>query len=135
MPSQSAVKGFVVICDASGRIEQILQNEYELTSEIAIGMPITGIFDEACEEKVLLFCSEARSKGSAFDWELIVPLRSGMESLHCAAAVVEDKLLIVGAGSHDSTIEVIEGMLKINNEQTNHLRIVMKELQQASSQL
>jgi len=135
MPSQSESKGFVVICDATGSIEQILQNEYELTAEIALGMPISAMFDEACREKVLLFCSEARTKGSAFDWELVVQLKSGMEALHCAAAVVEDKLLIVGAGSHDSTIEVIEGMLKINNEQTNHLRIVMKELQQASSQL
>lgn len=135
MPHRSAGKGFVVICDVSGTIEQIIRNEYDLTREFSAGVPIAEIFDEACLEKVLLFLDEARTKGSAFDWELVIPLHAGISTMHCAAALLEDKLLVVGAGSRDSTIQVIEEMLKINNEQTNHLRILMKELQNASSKL
>ena len=135
MQLNSSGKGFVVICNASGIIEQIIQNDYELTHGLSVGNPIAAIFDEACLEKVLLFFSEANSKGSAFDWQLVASVEAGSATLHCAAALQEDKLLIIGAGSRDSAIQVIEEMLKINNEQTNHLRILMKELQKASTQL
>jgi signal transduction histidine kinase len=135
MSHHSTGKGFVVICDASDIVEQIVQNDYELARELSVGAPITGIFDEASLEKVLLFFSETRSRGSAFDWELVVPLQTGPMTLHCAGTLLEGKLLLVGASSRDSAIEVIEEMLKINNEQTNHLRILMKELQKASSHM
>jgi signal transduction histidine kinase len=135
MSNDSAGKGFVVICDAVGTIEQVTQNDYELVRGFSVGTPIADIFDVGCLEKVLLFFAETRSKGSAFDWELIVSLLSGPATVHCAAALLEGRLLVVGASSRDSTIQVIEEMLKINNEQTNHLRILMKDLQKSSSQL
>ena len=131
----STGKGFVVICTPSGLIEQIVKNDYELTSELLVGVSIDGVFDEACREKAQLFLSEARSSGAAFDWELVVPLLSGPATVHCAAALLVDKLLMVGAGSRDSAMQVIEEMLKINNEQTDHLRILMKDLQMASSKV
>ena len=131
----SAEKGFVVLCTATGIIEQVTRNDYELVLAISIGNSITQIFDEACLEKAGLFLTEARSKGAAFDWELVVPLQTGPAAVHCAAAILEGKLLVVGASSRDSAIQVMEEMLKINNEQTNHLRILMKDLQKASSQL
>ena len=134
MPLLSAEKGFVVLCTAAGIIEQVTRNDYELL-EFSIGNPITQVFDEACLEKAGLFLTEARSKGAAFDWELVVPLQTGPAAVHCAAAILEGKLLVVGASSRDSAIQVMEEMLKINNEQTNHLRILMKDLQKASSQL
>lgn len=135
MSQQASGKGFVVICDASGILEQVIQNDYELLHEFTIGVAISGIFDEACLEKVFLFLGEARFKGSAFDWELVVPLKTGPATLHCSAVLLDDKLIFVGAGSRASAIQVIEEMLKINNEQTNHLRILVKDLQMASSQL
>lgn len=135
MPSHSAGKGFVVICDSIGTLDQIIQNDYELVQEFSVGRPVTEFFDVACLEKVMLFLSQVRANGSAYDWELVMNLVSGPESIHCEAALLEDKLLIVGAVSRDSAIQVIEEMLKINNEQTNHLRILMKELQNTTSQM
>lgn len=135
MPDSSSGKGFVFICDGSNHIERIIQNDYEIEGECSLGAPLEAIFDHACLEKVLLFLSQAHSNGSAFDWELILPVKNGLVAVHCAAALMQDQLLVVGAGSRDSAIEVIEEMLKINNQQTNHLRILMKELQKASSLL
>jgi signal transduction histidine kinase len=135
MLQQATGKGFVVICDAVGVLEQVIQNDYELSHDFSAGASITGIFDEACLEKVLLFLDAARLKASVFDWELVISLRSGPATLHCSAVHLDDKLIFVGASSRASAIQVIEEMLKINNEQTNHLRILMKDLQKASSQL
>ncbi|HIJ97052.1 MAG TPA: HAMP domain-containing histidine kinase [Desulfuromonadales bacterium] len=135
MLQQPAGKGFVVICDAVGILEQVIQNDYELSRDFSAGSSITGIFDEACLEKVLLFLDAARSKTSVFDWELVISLTSGPATLHCSAVHLNEKLIFVGASSRASAIQVIEEMLKINNEQTNHLRILMKDLQIASAQL
>ncbi|MEI6206598.1 MAG: HAMP domain-containing sensor histidine kinase [Desulfuromonadales bacterium] len=135
MPNHLAGKGFVIICDASDTIVQIIQNEYDCAHELSVGMPVMDMFDEACHEKVRLFFSEASSRGSAFDWELVVPLTAGIATVHCAAAPFDDKILLVGASTRDSAVELIEEMLRINNEQTNHLRLVMKELQHTSHQL
>ncbi len=135
MPNHLAGKGFVIICDTSATIVQIIRNEYDLAHELTYGMPVIELFDEGCHEKVRLFLSEAVAKRSAFDWELVVPLTTGIATIHCAVAYFDDKFLIVGASSRDSAIELIEEMLRINNEQTNHLRMVMKELHQTSLQL
>lgn len=135
MPNHQTGKGFVITCDKSFAIVQIMQNEYDCAQGVTVGMPVMELFDEACHEKVRFFFSEANLKGSAFDWELVVPLTSGIATVHCSAAPFDDKFLIVGASSYDSAIELIEEMLKINNEQTNQLRLVMKELQQTSHQL
>jgi signal transduction histidine kinase len=135
MPNHLAGRGFVIICDTSDTIVQIIQNEYEFAHELTVGLPVMEMFDEACHEKVRLFFSDARTKGSAFDWELVVPLTTGIATVHCAAAPFDNMFLVVGASSRDSAIELVEEMLKINNEQTNHLRLVMKELQQKSHQL
>ncbi len=135
MPNQLAGKGFAITCDPSFTIIQVIQNEYDCAHKLTVGMPVIEMFDEACHEKVRLFFSETRSKGAAFDWELVVPLSTGIAPVHCAAAHFDDKLLFVGASSRDSAIELMEAMFRINNEQTNQLRLVMKELQQTSQQL
>ena len=82
MPHLPDGKGFVVLCDAAGTIEQITQNDYELMPQFSIGIPIKGFFDEACREKVSLFLEETRSKGAAFGWELVVPLQGGPATVH-----------------------------------------------------
>ncbi|MEI6213695.1 MAG: HAMP domain-containing sensor histidine kinase [Desulfuromonadales bacterium] len=134
--SESGIsKGFIVICDESDIVEQVIQNDFQLACELAPGRLITGVFDEECLEKALAFFDEARSNNSAFDWELIVPLTTGLVTLHCAAAVIDEKLLVIGASSRDSAIQFIEEMLRINNEQTNKLRAAMKDLHTASQEL
>ena len=128
-------KGFVVMCDQAGCLEQIIKNDYELARDFKAGDHITGIFDQACMEKALLFFREVRANGSAFDWELVVPLRDGPATVHYAATLMDGKLLVVGASTRGSALQVIEEMLKINNEQTNNLRILMKDRQNATERL
>ena len=135
MPEKSVSRGFVVICDESDSVEQILQNDFSLVREMQTGQLVTGIFDEENLDKVLQFLQEARTIGTAFDWELVARLTGGPLTLHCAAALLENKLLVIGATSRDSALQVVEEMLKINNEQSNNLRLLMKDLHQASEQL
>lgn len=135
MADSSSAKGFAVICDTTDSVDQVLQNDFPFARELCIGKLLTSIFDVENLDKVLQFLMEARRAGTAFDWELIVRLVDGPLTLHCAAAVMEDRLLVIGASSRDSALKVIEEMLRIHNEQSNNLRTVMKDLHTASLQL
>ncbi len=130
--SSSAGKGFVAFCDEFGIVSQIVRNEYELVQDLAVGVSVTALFDEACHEKVLLFLDEIRTNGLAFDWELIGALKGGPITLHCAAVRVERQFFVIGANSRNSVMQIIEEMLELNIELTNHLQTLMKEMQSAS---
>ena len=127
-----AGKGFVVICDRTGIIESVVQNEYEPALLISIGIPLASVFDEGSREKAQLFISEACAKRSAFDWELVIPLATGPATLHCAAAVMNDRVMVIGASSRNSANQVMDEMLRLHNEQGNQVRTLMKDLQISS---
>jgi len=135
MVGPSAPNGFAVICNEADLVEQVLQNDFRFQQPMAAGHLITRIFDEENVDKVLRFLQEARNSGTAFDWELVVVLENSSLTLHCAAARLDGQLLVIGATSRDSALQVIEEMLKINNDQTNSIRLLVKELQQSSSML
>lgn len=132
MTDPSGGKGFALVCADDRTIQNVLQNSYELAVELDSGQPVSVMFDEACMVKVELFFEEAMSNGSAFDWELVIKLKEGPLAVHCALARHDGRFVLVGAGSRDSAIELIEEMLRINNEQTNNLRLAMKELHNAT---
>ena len=132
MQTPIAGRGFVVICDRTGIIENVVQNEYEPALLITIGSPLASVFDEGCRQKAHLFFSEVCAKRSAFDWEFVIPLATGPATLHCAATVLEDGVMVIGAGSRDSIDQVMEAMLRLHNEQGNQVRTLMKELQISS---
>jgi sensor histidine kinase YesM len=125
-------KGFVVICDIHGTIENVIQNEYEAVLQFPVGIQIESVFDTACREKVTLFIDEALAKKAVYDWELVICLDTGSMTLHCAAILTESKLMIIGVGSRGSDNHVMVEMLRLNNEQNNLMRTLMKEIQVGS---
>lgn len=135
MSDSSSSKGFAAICGADDTVEKVLQNDFPFARQLCAGKLVTSIFDVENLDKVLQFLQEARKTGTAFDWELVVRLESGPLTLHCAAAVLENRLLVIGASSRDSALKVIEEMLRLHNEQSNNLRTVMKDLHTTSAQL
>ena len=122
-------KGFVVICDRHGIIENVVQNEYEAVLQFPVGNQIESVFDTACREKVTIFIFAALTKKAVYNWELVITLDTGYTTLHCTAVLTEDKLMVIGDGSHYSDNQVMEEMRQLNNEQTNLMRTLMKERQ------
>ncbi len=126
-------KGFVTLCTVSGVIETVTQNEYAPALPLSAGTALELFFDADSRTKVGLFLDEVRSKGSAFDWELVACLEEAVvTTLHCAGFQMDDGLVVIGASSRDSANHVMEEMLRLNNEQSNRMRILMKDAQTAS---
>ncbi len=126
-------KGFVVFCSVSGVIKSVSQNEYAPALPLSAGSALDLFFDVESRVKVQLFLNEVCAKGSAFDWELVACLEeSSVTTLHCAGFQMEDGLVVIGASSRDCANHVMEEMLRLNNEQSNRMRILMKDAQEAS---
>ncbi len=122
-------KGLIVSCDISGTIQNVIRNGYGPDLPLAVGAPLDSIFETACREKVLFFLSEARTNGSVIDWELVILLNSGLAVLHCAAVLRDNMLTVIGSSFRDSVHQIMEEILRINNEQSNQMSSMMKEMQ------
>ena len=134
MVSRFDGKGFALLCDSSDCLRNWIRSEYDLDRVVRPGDPVFLIFDEACREKVVLFLDEVRARGIAFNWELVVLLPGGPAAMNFASVRMEDRILIVGAETRHSTIRLMEEMLKLNTDQSNQLRRLMKDFQVAASQ-
>ena len=80
----------------------------------------------------LNFLTEIKSQGAVLDWELNIPTDGGITTLHFAGGVADYSLLITAAGNSQLAEWFYDDMLRINNEQTNMLRAVLKDKQESS---
>jgi two-component system, OmpR family, sensor kinase len=121
--------GLALLCDTQGTIIDILSNPPELELDIEIGRLFTRLVAAGSLAKALSFLNEIRSRGTAFDQEINVTTTAEphVKTLRFIGGTIDNTLLIVG--SEDSTIarRLYEEMMRINNEQTNSLRDLIKD--------
>lgn len=119
--------GVTLLCDQSGVVLKIVHNEFGLNEESLLGKSFPQIVNISSLQKALSFLVELRSRGSLFGWELDMPIRGGMQLVHCAGLVLEENLLIMAARTHQDVNHLFDEMMRINNEHVNRLRDVEKE--------
>ena len=129
-------QGIALLCDNGGNILRIIRNELDLAAPLNPGYSLTRLVDRASLHKLLNFLLALRTDGAAFDWELNVPLAGQVATLHFAGTVSGDYLVIIGARSRQSVLQLYEDMMRISNEQINTFRLTTKEqLEQAQTQV
>lgn len=121
--------GIALMCDERGVLTGVLRDGFGLDGRVAPGQTLAGVVDPACAEKAEAFLETLRAQRVAFNWEMNVPLPEGwVVPLHFAGAATEEGFLVVGAKSRSGIARFYEELIRINNEQTNTLRSVMKDL-------
>ncbi len=124
----ASVKRFILACDLSGTIERVLRNEFASDVPFRAQAPLTTFFDSGSQRKLGLFLTEAATKGSALDWELVVPLHSGLATLHCIALQSDGRIMVIGANNRLSANRAMELLIDVNGE-NNRLRTLSKDMQ------
>ncbi|GAB4302952.1 MAG: hypothetical protein Fur0034_18290 [Desulfuromonadia bacterium] len=127
-------RGIAIVCDSVDRIEDVLQNDFSPSLTLARGDLLIGMFDRENRNKAIDFIDAAWTGRATIDWELVIDA-NGPIPLHFAGGVIDDRLLVIGAETRESAIQVIQEMLRINNEQTNSLRTAIKDLQIANDHI
>ena len=134
MPLEKQAIGISLLCNPSGKIIDIVHNDLELNEQMLKGKLFTAILDQASLDKAFGFLTELRTKGAAFDWVLTLPLNNTLMPLHFVGSMTDNQLFIVGAKIlSDINNYFYDELTKLNNEQVNAFRQVMKDYQKLST--
>ncbi len=120
--------GIACLCEAQGRIVQIVRDDLQVAANLPPGAHLEMLFADAENVKVAAFLTEINTHAATFDW--VLTLRHGPYAgpLYVAGGKVEGRLLIVGALSRsEAAARFYEELMQINNEQMNALRAALKE--------
>jgi signal transduction histidine kinase len=135
MSKDKKTEGISIICDKNGKIIEFIYDELKLSKTVTIGQMFTALIDQASLDKAFNFLTTIKIEGSAFDWSLNILLNDGSVTLlHFAGGMTENQMFIVGASTPPNADAMLNELMKINNEQANVLREVMKQQFQLSNQ-
>lgn len=126
VPQKTKAPGCVLVCTLEGKIQEVLRDDLGLAEHAAPGKLLPTVVDRGDLGKILNFLLELRSAGSTFDWQINVPLAGQVHPVTFAGVVINDSLLVLGANNREEVMQLYEELIKINNEQVNELRAILK---------
>jgi two-component system, OmpR family, sensor kinase len=129
--SPKSVQGLVFTCDRQGLIAQVLRNDLNL-AQLVSGQVWLRLVDGPSRAKAMNFLLEIGAQGAALDWEMNIQTPDGLRGLHFAGGRLADDVLITAASNGPQASRLYEDMLRMNNEQTNQLRMALKEKAQTA---
>ncbi len=125
-PNESAI-GMALMCDEEGHVRKVLQNDFEINDGDLLGKHLPTIFGKSSLIKALSFVVDLKMNGRYFDCELDLPVGEKVILVHCAGLSFDNGFLIIAAETRFAIQHLFEGMMQINNEQSNLLRVKAKQ--------
>ncbi|HEX8237560.1 MAG TPA: diguanylate cyclase [Abditibacteriaceae bacterium] len=151
--------GILVLCDRQGVIVKVAYDGLGLTSHLRVGQPFAraigacGAANDAAAndaaandaasgdagverqyELARLFMETLMVSGVAFGWEIPVLLEGQMTTLRLTGGSTNDGLLIVGDATGSDARQIVEELVRINNETVNALRVAAKTAAKMAAQ-
>ena len=120
-------KQFSILCDLEGHILQILQDQGQFLPSSLIGAMLFSIVVPGDLEKMLNFFLELKSKRTAIDWEINISTPFGAETFSFFGGIFDDQIVIAAAKTRNGAQLLFNELTRINNEQTNIIRVLSKE--------
>ncbi len=116
-----------LLCDRHGIVDRVLRNDLPLIN-IRANEALVTFCDHDSVSKVQQFLKEIRSRHATFNWEINIAIDDEMTSLRFAGGMIHDHILVVGVPSSEMLEESFYAeMMRINNEQLNQMRTLLKE--------
>lgn len=119
--------GLAWVCDRAGVIQHILWDDLSSTAADALGQTVIDRVDADSRDKAGYLLAEIQTQGAAFDWELNVPVGSRVVMLHFSGVTNGDSLVLLAARNRNDLVQLSEELMRVNNEQVNALRAVIKD--------
>ena len=130
--SERTDKGLVLQCGADSTVIRVVCDDFGL-SRARPGARLDALVDPAGKDKLDAFAEAVRKHAATFDWEITVPLDTGLLLLHFAGVRNDEGILVVAARTRSTLVRMNDEMMRINNEQSNALRSISKEFATLSS--
>lgn len=125
--ASEGIKGIVLSCDTKGIITNIIHNELLEDRDSIKGRHFPAILHPSSIEKGFRFIDDINTKLFSFDHYLTIQNAGRRYRLYFIGLKLDDEILIIGSENHQEAFSLIEEMQKINNEQANLIRKLMKD--------
>lgn len=120
--------GLALQCNIHGIITDILHNPPELKLCLQVGKLFTHYAAPGSLAKALTFLAEIRAQSTAFEREINITVsQDQVKTFRFMGSLVDESMLIVGSEDGAIARRLYEGMMHINNEQSNTMRHLLKQ--------
>lgn len=123
----SEIKGCAFICDEHGTITHVLKDDFDMIPGDIVIMFVSLIYKNSVSS-ALNMLAEVRSNKVAFDYRLELKYKNEADSLYFMSMAIGNEFLIIGADNHHEAMELSKQIHQINNEQTNQIRNLTKQV-------
>lgn len=136
MEMNKKIRGCALLCDEAGTIIKVLRDDFGLGhfNELE-GKLFTQIVDSGTHDKSLNFFLDISTAEIAFDYQINLKTPGNILSLYFIGVKIGKELLIIGAENHKEAVEFTEHLHRINNEQANRIRELLKDKMKSSDKV
>jgi signal transduction histidine kinase len=127
------VKGIVLTCNSNGIIQNINHNDVFSNTQNVIGKSFVALAEPTEIVRAIDFIHGVKTNLFSFGQYLTINVNKQKIRFYFIGLKIGEELLLIGSENHQEAIVLMEEMQKINNEQANLIRKLMKE--KLSSQL
>lgn len=120
-------KGIVFTCHPNGQIKTVNLNELFPETENLIGKSFPALLEPDDIPKGLNFIHDINTKQYSFGYYLNFRINKQVACYYFIGLKLDDELLIIGSENHQEAFILIGEMQRINNEQSNVIRKLIKE--------
>ncbi len=125
--NETRTPGLALLCDRAGVIQKILCDDIFTASPLRAEHAFAEWVDWGSREKLNYMLAEVNAHGSAFDWELNVPIQGQLRTLYFLGVLYGASVLMVATRNRDGILQFYDELMRINNEQFNALRSALKD--------
>ncbi len=127
MKTEYTPDGIGLICNDSGLIIKVLRDDLGVDNGKLVGRTLSALFERQTIEKVLDFILNVKKEKIILDYPLSIHSGNKDSNLYFTGFFLEGKIWMVGLRSPSASLEFINQLQQINNEQANHIRQLIKE--------
>jgi signal transduction histidine kinase len=126
--------GVLIRCTRDGAVTAIVDDGVGLATSLQPGKPFWSCVyvDNHARAKALI--DSIAEGGATYEVPISVDLGGHPKLMSFSAVPVAEELILVGSAVEDYAGDIYEDLVRINNEETNALRVAMKSLEQRSRQ-
>ena len=124
--------GVLLRCTRDGVVTSIVNDGIGLSGSLKVGKPFHLCAYEDNQERAKALIGDLASAGAVYEIPISVDLNGRPRLLQFSGAVVSEELILVGSAVEGYTGDIYEDLIRINNEETNDLRMALKSLEQRS---
>ncbi|MFO7798414.1 MAG: HAMP domain-containing sensor histidine kinase [Rhodohalobacter sp.] len=128
--NQNFPEGVVLLITEDGTVTEILHDTFDIFSVETDSKPsFTDFLKNDSIKKGCRFIESIDANDVAYSWELYIERQDETSLFNFSGVKTENEIVLIGSPNPDDMELFLNGLMEINNEQVNKLRLFMKENQ------